>query len=268
MEVAKISEKSHQNQGKNELRPHIESTTDIISIYHRATRYYVRTEYLVLIDYILSKNTKYQVWSQFNELKIISDLIQMMTKKYHSKILYSIFKLQFASKHYMKRRAGLHNNDWMEKIFQELESHSIIKKIRKHDEDYDIIIKFWTNEFKNTHRKKVVDLYHITKEFQPVIQAFSNTIEDRYFSRPELTYLYNLRKRYELYADGVRKNLKLAQSENAKKLGNCIECGRIIRKGEKKGTGGYHKFNAGLVCHQCKVDHIKTKGKEWTRKNK
>ena len=268
MEVIWITEKSLQKTSKSELRSQDYLTINNKGIYTELTSTKVLPYYYLVIDYKTKIGTKVGGWPEFIMIKECNDLLQMMMQKYHSKILYTIYKVGFSSKHLARCTAKVSGGCWNERIFSDLESMSIIKRLESNDEDQDIIRTFWNNEFCNTHRKKAVKLYIITKDFMPVIEGFSNLIEKRFFSRPEISYLNKLRKSFESYAEGVRKNLKLSKAANAKKLGNCFECGRTIRKGDNKGDGGYHVFNTGLVCDKCKRAASREVQGQWMRKNK
>ena len=266
-EVA-IIKNSLKVQKKTELRPYIGPSTNILHVSNENIEHYTRSEYLVLINYILRKNANHENSSHFEEIKDITNILKMILRKYHAKIIYSLFKINFASKHFLKKKAGLRNHDWVDKLFADLESYSIVRKIERTDEDYNVKIKFWQSEFKNTHTKKNVDLYRITNEFLPVIEAFSRIIEKRYFSILELRSFQRFNNNYEKYSTNVKERLAQIRSDNKLKLGNCIECKKIVFKSEKKGKGGYHLFNAGLVCDKCKINLLRIKRKEWIRKNK
>jgi hypothetical protein len=234
------------------------------TVYSKLTSSGVPTYLVVVYDAILKSRTRYGEWTQYKEAKAYSEIFRMMTTKYHSKILYALYTVGFGSQHFVRRRAKVMDRYWLEKIFDDFETQLIVKEMSATDEDNDIIMKFWKREFTNTRTKKPVSLYCITKEFLPVVQAFAGIIESHFFSRSEISYLLNLRKRYESYAEGVRKNLKLAQAESAQKLGNCHACGRIIHKGSERGKH-YHKFAVGLICDHCARKSTKDQMKQWMR---
>ena len=247
----------------NELRPHTTPSLNLKEDQESKT-----TKLIKAIEKYLKNNIASDIpISDFELMKSIYEILNLFLTKYSSKIIYVTYKLGFASRHFQKKQAGLNNGDWIDRKYKDFEKFNIIKRLRKSDKSYKVIMNFWKNEFRNTKQNSDVELYIITENFKPVMEEFYSIIAKRHFTVSEINRIQRIRKRYENYNNIMAKRFEKTRNSKGKIIGNCIECNKEIFEINKRGKD-YHVFNKGIVCNECKIEKLEFKGKEWTRNNR
>ena len=187
-------------------------------------------------------------------------ILSYFTKKYPAKILYSLHEISFTSYWEISHLSHLDNLHWVWKTFANLEGVGMVEQVQKGHADYETIKHFWKGEHLTS--PKTPALFSLKKEFNKIVEAYSDTLIRQFFSKAELGAILSRKKRWEQHHVAVKNQKQFFDRRKAMSIGDCMVCGKLIMKTDVRGKD-YHKYRKGLVCRLCQSKADKKQLIKW-----
>jgi hypothetical protein len=182
-----------------------------------------------------------------SERHVISILNLFMHQSYAT-IIFILNEIDFSSQCELLKISNLSILREVDNRLRTLESLNIVGRVNKKDDDYCIIKPYWRIEHPTS--PYMPNLYKISPQFKDIIKTFAEEMSDRYIWKSTFVATMKRKARYESFYKNEAEKIFDHKNAEAAKLGNCIECNKIIREGSEKGED-FQKPKAGYVCPYC-----------------
>ncbi len=192
-----------------------------------------------------------------SERHVISILKLFMHRSYAT-IIFILNEIGFSSQWELLKLSNLSALWEVDKRLKNLESLNIVGRVTERDDDYCVIKRYWKIEHPTS--PKMPKLYKITPQFKKIIKIFAEEMRDRYIWKSTFVETMKRKARYESFYKNQAEKIFDHKNAELTKLGNCIECKKIIRAGSVVGTH-FQKPTAGYVCLHC-WDHVSDETKK------
>ena len=166
----------------------------------------------------------------------------------YATIIFILNEVGFSSQWELLKLSSLSALWEIDKRLSNLEDLKIVERVSEHDDDYCVIKQYWRTEHRTS--PNLPKLYKIAPQFKDIINTFSEEMRERYIWKGTFVETMKRKARYESFYKNKAETISNQKDAELTKLGNCIECKKIIREGSDIGTD-FQKPAAGYVCTHC-----------------
>ena len=220
---------------------------------------------IISLNHFLKQNISFNDDLLFTYERSFLDLLKCLLNDKKSKILFILKYVKVSSIWQLSNKFDLGYKGNIEKDIMQFEKYGVIRRLKKADDDYELIHKVWENLHPNARRTKTQKstLYMLKNEFDETINLFLPIIYKKYIWSTEFSNIEQHRIKYERAYREEKAQFVSDKYIEDNKIGNCKMCNKTIRNDRNVKTP-YEKIGKVIVCKECKNKKVtKNDIKRW-----